>query len=170
MKLFYLFLTSKQYTITLLYQLKISRLSLKELIMLKKVLICVFYFTLFSPLSVIAAEGTVSNNGVDYQYYPLEPDIITNYVKAGKTIGYVRISAELLVNSSANFATVERHSPLIRDRIITILGEQNEKEIKSAAERESIRLRCLLEINDVVAAVAGTRPVQDLFFTKFLYQ
>lgn len=138
--------------------------------MLKKVLICVFYFTLFSPISVIAADETPSNTGVDYQYYPLEPDIITNYVKAGKTIGYVRISAELLVNSSTNFAIVEKHSPLIRDRIITILGEQNEKEIKSAAERESIRLRCLLEINDVVAAVAGTRPIQDLFFTKFLYQ
>jgi len=131
---------------------------------------CVFYFTLFSPLSVIAEEGSASNTGIDYQYYPLEPDIITNYVKAGKTIGYVRVTAELLVNSSTNFAIVQKHSPLIRDRIITILGQQNEKEIKSAAERESIRLRCLLEVNDVVAAVAGTRPVQDLFFTKFLYQ
>ena len=170
MRLFYLFLASKQYTITLLYQLKISRLSLKELIMLKKVLICVFYFTLLSPLSLMAEDEVASNNGVDYQYYPLEPDIITNYVKAGKRIGFVRISAELLVNSKTNFAVVEKHAPLIRDRIITILGEQNEKEIKSAAEREAIRLRCLLEINDVVAAVAGARPVQDLFFTTFLYQ
>ena len=98
---------------------------------------------------------TASENGLDYQYYPLEPDIITNYVKAGKRIGYVRISVELLVNSSANFATVEKNAPLIRDRIITILGEQNEKEIKSAAEREAIRLRCLLEVNEVTAAVTG---------------
>jgi len=138
--------------------------------MLKKVLICVFYFTLLSPLSLMAEDEVVSNNGVDYQYYPLEPDIITNYVKAGKRIGFVRISAELLVNSKTNFAVVEKHAPLIRDRIITILGEQNEKEIKSSAEREAIRLRCLLEINDVVAAVAGVRPVQDLFFTSFLFQ
>ena len=165
-----MFLTSKQYIIRLLYQLKISRLSFKELIMLKKVLICVFYFTLLSPFPILAVEGAASENGIDYQYYPLEPDIITNYVKSGKRIGYVRISAELLVNSSTNFETVGRHSPLIRDRIITILGEQNEKEIKSFSEREAIRLRCLLEINEVIAAVNGTRPVQDLHFTKFLYQ
>lgn len=138
--------------------------------MLKKVLICVFYFTLFSPLSLIAAEGDSNSNGPDYQYFPLEPDIITNYVKPGKRIGYVRVSVELLVNSSANFATVEKHAPLIRDRIITILGEQNEKEIKSFAEREAIRLRCLLEVNEVLAAVIGSQPVQDLYFTKFLYQ
>jgi len=138
--------------------------------MLKKVLICVFYFTLLSPLSVFAEDPVPSNGSPDYQYYPLEPDIITNYVKPGKRIGFVRISVELLVNSSANLAIVQRHAPLIRDRIITILGEQNEKEVKSFAEREAIRLRCLLEINEVVSAVANRRPVQDVFFTKFLYQ
>ena len=133
--------------------------------MFKKILICVFYFTLLSPLSIMAEDN---NNEVDYQYYPLNPDIITNYVKVGKRIGFVRISAELLVNSKNDFSLVEKHAPLIRDRIIT--GEHNEKEIKSAAEREEIRLRCLLEINDVVAAITGTRPIQDLFFTTFLYQ
>jgi len=135
--------------------------------MFKKILICVFYFTLLSPLSIMAEDN---NNEVDYQYYPLNPDIITNYVKVGKRIGFVRISAELLVNSKNDFSLVEKHAPLIRDRIITIIGEHNEKEIKSAAEREEIRLRCLLEINDVVAAITGTRPIQDLFFTTFLYQ
>jgi len=146
------------------------RLCLKELIMFKRLLIGVFCFALLSPLSVFAEDPGSESGGPNYQYYPLEPDIITNYVKPGKHIGFVRISVELLVNSSSNLAIVERHAPLIRDRIITILGEQNEKEVKSFTEREAIRLRCLLEINEVVSAVTNRSPVQDVFFTKFLYQ
>jgi len=137
--------------------------------MLKKVLLCVFCLSLFSPLNPIAAEEQ-SNNGIQYQYFQLDPDIVTNYVKKGKRIGFVRVSVNLLVNSSRDYALVEKHAPLIRDRIITVLGEQNEKEIKSFAEREAIRLRCLLEVNEVIAAVVASQPVQDLHFTKYLYQ
>ena len=138
--------------------------------MLKKVLLCVFCLSLFSPLNFVSAEEQGSNIRVDYQYFALDPDIVTNYIKPGQRIGFVRVSVDLLVNSTNDYLTVEKHAPLIRDRIITVLGEQNEKEIKSFSEREAIRLRCLLEVNEVISAVVGSQPVQDLHFTKYLYQ
>jgi len=138
--------------------------------MLKKMLMCVLSLTLFLSQQQLAAEEQPNNTGIDYQYFSLDPDIITNYIKPGKRIGYVRVSVELLVDSATNYALVEMHAPLIRDRIITVLGEQNEKEIKSNLEREAIRMRCLLEINEVISAVSGIRPVRDLHFTKYLYQ
>jgi flagellar FliL protein len=138
--------------------------------MFKKVIMSVLYFALFSPLYTHAAEEQPANNGIDYQYFALEPDIITNYIKSGRQIGFIRVSVELLVNSSMDYSAVEMHAPIIRDRIITVLGEQNEKEIKSFSEREAIRLRCLLEVNEVLSAVIDARPVQDLHFTKYMYQ
>ena len=171
MKLFYRPLTGKQYTIELLYHSKMLTFSLKELIMFRKALLCVLCFTLFLPFHFSCAEEAVEGGTVvDYQYFPLEPDIITNYIKPGKRIGYVRVSIELMVNSSSDYASVEMHAPLIRDRIITIFGEQNEAKVKSLAEREIIRQRCLNEINEVIYAVTGNKPIQDLHFTKYIYR
>ncbi|MDA7745787.1 flagellar basal body-associated FliL family protein [Psychromonas sp.] len=138
--------------------------------MFKKALCCVLYYALFSPISFAAAEGESQAAAVDYQYFQLEPDIITNYIKPGKNIGYVRVSVDLMVKSSSDYEEIEIHDPLIRDRIITIFGEQNEQQIKTMADREAIRQRCLSEVNEVLFEVVGHRPVKDLHFTKYLYQ
>lgn len=137
--------------------------------MFKKMLICVFCFSLFS--SPLFAEEEVDGEIKDeYQYYPIEPDIITNYIKPGKRIGFVRLTIELMVKSKGNYRLLETNDPLVRDKIITILGEQNEKKVKSALDRETLRQRCLDEVNGVLFAETGKKPVEDLLFTKYLYQ
>ena len=75
-----------------------------------------------------------------------------------------------MVNSSKNYALVESNAPLIRDKIITVLGEQTRETIRSVTEREDIRLLCLGEINDALFTEIGERPVEDFLFTKYLYQ
>ena len=137
--------------------------------MFKKALLCVLYFSLFSPINTVFAEEDAAE-AVDYQYFPLEPDIITNYIKPGKRIGYIRVTIELMVKTSSDYDAVDTHAPLIRDRIITILGEQTEASIKSFDERDVIRARCLEEVNKVLYEVTGKRPIKDLHFTKYLYQ
>jgi len=138
--------------------------------MLKKVFFCVLYFALLAPLTSVVAEEEEVLQAPDYQYFSLRPDIITNYIKPGKRLGYVRLRVDLMVKSSRAYEQVEMNAPLIRDRIITIFGEQNESQIKSNAERDRIRLRCLTEVNDVLFEFIGTRPVENLLFTKYLDQ
>lgn len=136
--------------------------------MFKKVLFCVFYLTLFSPLTSVVAEEEGVEQASDYQYFALTPDIITNYIKPGKRLGYVRLSIDVMVKSSSAYEAVEMNAPLIRDRIITIIGEQNESQIKSIAERDAIRLRCLTEVNEVLFDTIGVRPIENILFTKYL--
>lgn len=141
--------------------------------MFKKALLCVICFSLFSP--VLFAEEEVSEEAAeeaqnDYQYYLIEPDIITNYIKPGKRIGFVRITVELMVKSKSNHALLGVHEPLIRDKIITIFGEQNEEMVKSVLDRESIRQRCLEELNAQLLTETGKEPIEELLFTKYLYQ
>ncbi len=75
-----------------------------------------------------------------------------------------------MAKSSTNYALLARHEPLIRDKIITILGEQSEDMVKSIAERENIRLRCLNEINAMLSTPTVNNPLADLLFTKYLYE
>ena len=139
--------------------------------MFKKLVICVLFLSFISSAAFAEKDASVSTKaGADYQYYLLEPDIIANYVSTGSRVGFVRITVELMVNSSKNYALVESNAPLIRDKIITVLGEQTREIIRSVTEREDIRLLCLGEINDALFTEIGEKPVEDLLFTKYLYQ
>ncbi|RBW45103.1 flagellar basal body-associated protein FliL [Psychromonas sp. B3M02] len=137
--------------------------------MFKKVVFCVLCLQLWSPAYLVAAEegAPISSS---YQYFELEPDIITNYIKPGKKLGYIRVGIDLMVKSNKALEEVELHEPLIRDRIITVLGEQSEEKIRSVSERQGIRLSCLNAVNDAIFEITGDRPVEDLLFTKYLEQ
>ena len=140
--------------------------------MWKRALLCMLCLS-FSASFVTAdeeSEGGAVEMKNDYHYFQLEPDIITNYIKVGKRIGFVRITVELMAKSKGNLSLIDEHEPLIRDKIITIIGEQSEAMVKSISDRETIRQRCLDEVNEMLQAETGKRPLEDLLFTKYLYQ
>lgn len=139
--------------------------------MFMRALLCVFCLSLSSSFLMAdeESEGAEAPQN-DYQYLQLEPDIITNYIKPGKRIGFVRLTVELMVKSKSNYALIDSHEPLIRDKIITILGEQTEEAVKSNLEREGIRARCLEEVNELLFTETGKKPLEDVLFTKYLYQ
>ena len=141
--------------------------------MFKRALLCVLCMSLNSTFLMADEEPAKEESASvakDYQYFSLEPDIITNYIKPGKRIGFVRLTIELMSSSTSNHAIIEAHEPLIRDKIITVFGQQTEIMVKSTSEREGIRQRCLEEVNEQLYGETGKRPVEDLFFTKYLYQ
>lgn len=127
---------------------------------------------LFCSPSLLANETQQAKEAAanDYQYFQLEPDIITNYIKVGKRIGFIRVTVDIMVKSKHHHALIEAHEPLIRDRIIRILGQQTEDMIKSTQHREEIRQRCLDEVNAALLRETEEAPVIDLIFTKYLYQ
>ncbi len=122
-------------------------------------------------LFAFSAHGEGETKGAGgYAYYGFEPDIITNYVKPGKKVGYVRVVVELMLENANDLETVEHHDPLLRDAIIKILGKQDEQRIKSLTGRDDIRKECLREVNKLLVQEAGRKAVADLLFTKYLYQ
>lgn len=109
--------------------------------------------------------------GGDFAYFPLEPDIITNYISEDKkNLGYIRVTVELMLENSADLDKVEHHAPLIRDAIIRILGERDLRQIKSLKGREEIRAYCLEVTNNLMLQEEGKKLLRDLLFTKYLYQ
>lgn len=116
-----------------------------------------------------AEDARAGGNAGDFAYYGFEPDIITNYIKKGRDLGYIRLTAELMVEGNKNLEVVEHHAPLLRSAIVEIFGRQPEDKIKSLAGREEIRRTCLSAVNALLEQETGLPLAADLLFTKYLY-
>lgn len=104
----------------------------------------------------------------DYAYFGFEPEIVTNYIAVKKKLGYVRLTVELMIEDSSNLETVEHHSPLLRDAIITIIGRQPEEKIKSIKGRFEIQTLCEEEVKKLLAKETGQPLIKKLLFTQWL--
>lgn len=105
-----------------------------------------------------------------FAYHALDPDIITNYLGEGKTLGYVRVTVQLMAESGADLKLLEQHDPLIRDAIIRLIGSKTGAQIKSLESREELRKECETRVNELLVKETGKKAVRELIFTKYLYQ
>ena len=118
-------------------------------------------------LSVASSPAATANS--QYAYFGFEPDIITNYINNKKKLGYIRITAELMLKNVANLEAVEHHAPLLRDAIIVVLSKEPEEKIRSLTGREEVRLKCVREIKRLLKKETGNEIIKDVLFTKYLY-
>lgn len=122
-----------------------------------------FLFSFLLTLSASVSQAKASN----YAYFGFEPDIITNYVAVKKKMGYVRLTVELMVEGD-NLTIVEHHSPLLRDAIIDIIGQQSEAKIKSMKGRAEIQLLCEEQVKELLIKETGEPLIKKLLFTQWL--
>ena len=128
---------------------------------MKKTLLILSALLSFSlPLSSVKAA--------DYAYFGFEPSIITNYVSVKKKMGYVRLTVELMIEESSNYDTVEHHAPLLRDAIITIIGQQPEAKVKSINGRHEIQRLCEEKVKNLLTKETGKPLIKKLLFTQWL--
>ncbi|WP_421337344.1 flagellar basal body-associated protein FliL [Aeromonas veronii] len=116
------------------------------------------------------AEGAEGAAKPGFSYHALDPDIITNYLSDSKTLGYIRVTVELMAENEADLKLLEQHDPLIRDAIIRLIGSKNADQVKSLTNREELRKECETTVNELLAKETGKKAVRELIFTKFLYQ
>lgn len=110
---------------------------------------------------------SLTSKSSDYAYYGFEPDIVTNYVAMKKTMGFVRLTVELMVPSES-IEIVEHHSPLLRDAIIDIIGKQSEEKVKSIKGRSEIQLKCEEQVKALLTKETGQPIIKKLLFTQWL--
>ncbi|TWX66244.1 flagellar basal body-associated protein FliL [Colwellia demingiae] len=122
-----------------------------------------FFFSLLLTLSASVSQAKAS----DYAYFGFEPDIVTNYVAVKKKMGYVRLTVELMVEGD-NLTIVEHHSPLLRDAIINIIGQQSEAKVKSIKGRAEIQLECEEQVKELLIKETGEPLIKKLLFTQWL--
>lgn len=115
----------------------------------------------------VAAEDTKPQ----VVYYGFDPDIVTNYIAADpRSLGYIRVVVELMLDNKSHLATIEHHEPLILDTISGTFSQQPEVKIKSLLGREEIRKNILQKLQQRMQDETGNTIIRDILFTKYLYQ
>lgn len=120
-------------------------------------------------LAALPAYSEVDKEKAEAVYFPMEPDITTNYISERSDLGYVRVSMSIMVKTPLDLLVVEHHAPLIRSAIIEILGRQPEFKIRTEEGKESIRRECLVTVNRLIEIETGQQIVINVLITKYLY-
>nr|WP_100657600.1 flagellar basal body-associated protein FliL [Alteromonas flava] len=119
----------------------------------------------------LSLSFSVSAQQKQYAYMGLEPDIVTNYLSGNaRTLGFVRVTVELMLDDADNLEVVEHHMPLLRAIVIEVFGRQPEDKVKSLTGREDIRRTILQLLQQRMEKETGKAVVSDVIFTKYLYQ
>ena len=117
---------------------------------------------------LLALLSITSVKAADYAYFGFEPSIVTNYVAVKKKMGYVRLTVELMIEDSSNYDVVEHHSPLLRDAIIDIIGQQPEAKVRSINGRHEIQRLCEERVKQLLEQETGKPLIKKLLFTQWL--
>jgi flagellar FliL protein len=128
-------------------------------------------FLLLTPVLHAQEPAPAAPAATKVVYHGFDPDIVTNYVTDGqKSLGYVRVTMELMIKDEKLLEIVEHHEPLILDAIVNVFGKEMDTTIKSLQGREEVRMKILQRVNELLKKETGSELVQDVLFTKYLYQ
>ena len=126
---------------------------------------------LLSLLLLATSVAQAQEDPKEIVYYGFDPDIVTNYISGNRrSLGYIRITVELMLEDKSYLPAIEHHEPLILDIIYGNVSKQPEDKIKSLTGREEIRQALLAQLQQAMKKETGNMIIRDLLFTKYLYQ
>lgn len=83
---------------------------------------------------------------------------------------YFQASLSALTRDEAVVKALELHAPLIRARLVALLGEQDFAALRTEAGKLALRDRILATLQDVLRSETGSPGVEQVFFTEFVLQ
>lgn len=116
----------------------------------------------------LSSTAVSANDKPVYIYFGLEPDIITNYISETNKIGFISVSIEFMLADKKKLTVIEKHEPLIRDKIISLLGQQSPQHLRSLTGREEVRKMIQNEVNSLLKQESGEAVIENLLFTKYI--
>lgn len=125
------------------------------------------------PLSMSpswASSGGSKESAVVYPgYMELKPPLVVNLASTGRT-RYLKLDLQFYLNTSHDAELVTQHLPLLRDRMITMLGGRQPEELNSMEAREKLRAEMLEKLRETMAHQTGIPAITAIYFTGFIIQ
>lgn len=124
---------------------------------------------LLGPISPPGQASEGSTAAVYPGYLPLEGAIVVNLASEGRT-RYLKIEIQFYLETSHDAELVGLHAPLIRNRLIELLGGRSPEQILSKDARDQLRKELLEKLREAMIRQAGVPAIRDLFFNDFIVQ
>lgn len=104
------------------------------------------------------------------EFVPIEPIIITNYLKkSSKKPGFIQLKAQLIVKEKLSVEKLEKHMPLVRDYIVEYLNFSKEDFIKDVSKRKELRTALTVGIQELLTEQIGEPLVEEFVITQFMW-
>lgn len=117
-----------------------------------------------------AAEAEAAHAGPPPAIYaPLAEKLVVQIEEGGK-LHSVMASISLMAHEQAVIDEVTVHSPLIRSRVVTVLGAQSFSALRTDAGREALRAAVLEAVQQVLKQETGKPGVEQVYFTDLVVQ
>ncbi|MEE4246494.1 MAG: flagellar basal body-associated FliL family protein [Kangiellaceae bacterium] len=143
-------------------------MTIKYLLKLMKGLLAVSILAI-SPLSF--GQEATEEVKKEVHYFDLDPNVITNYQKkSSRRLGYITLDIQIQVSSVERLEMLDYHKALIDDALSKIINTFDEATIKDISARDKIRLAIKDQLTAALKEETGEEIVDDVFFTKFVYQ
>ena len=125
---------------------------------------------LLSLIILLSLNNHRSFADEDLEYVPVEPFIVTNYLKkSARKPGFVQLKAQLTVRGKIATEMVTKHMPLVRDFIITFLSFTEEAVIKDPAQRNRLRATLTKGLQKMLTEEVGNPLIEDFVITHFMW-
>ncbi len=117
-----------------------------------------------------ASSGGSKDDAAAYPgYMALEPALVVNLASDRRT-RYLKLDIQFYLNSSHDAELVKTHMPLIRDRMITLLGGRQPEQVSSMEAREQLRVELLEQLRETMTHQTGEPAIHAIYFTGFIVQ
>lgn len=102
-------------------------------------------------------------------YFPMEPAFLTNFVVNGRP-RYLQMSITLMTHDKATIEAVQKHMPLIRNRLVMLLSGEQFDMLRVRAGREALQIKLTDAVKEVLQKETGKADIEKLLFTNFVMQ
>lgn len=102
-------------------------------------------------------------------YFRLKPEFIVNY-QVGTRQRFLQVYMEVMTRDPAMMEELETHSPMLRNAIIQIMGEQDFEELRTNEGRIKLRDLLTAEVKRLMQQETGKETIEQVLFTNYVMQ
>ena len=100
-------------------------------------------------------------------YHALEPAFVVSLVGRPSTL---QVSMQVMTRDSDLVEFLEKNDPLIRDRMLSLLMEQEGNKLKTRAGKKSLQSKLQKEIGKIARKEGVQGKIEAVYFTSFVMQ
>jgi len=103
------------------------------------------------------------------QYIALDPAFVVNLADTDG-VRYLQADVQLQTRDPDTAAAIALHSPIIRNRLLLLFGQQTSQQLNGRNGKERLQGQALAEVKNILKAQHAANQVDALLFTSIVIQ
>lgn len=110
-----------------------------------------------------------SNKPRPAMYFPIKPAFVVNFPTRGKQ-RYLQVEITVMTRDPDIFTALQTHMPLVKNRLVLLLGGQIYEELQTDEGKELLRQKALQALDEIMQQELGKAGVEEVLFINFVMQ